>query len=315
MSFIKDLRRDEVREGFLVKSGRKKVWERQLELWQEVDRICRKHSVTYWAACGTLLGAARHGGFIPWYDKLELCMMRPEFNRFCRLVESEFGRSGGLFEVRLKNFTRLVISHSQTTLLTKKDLTDKRGAKGLLIEIFPLDAAQDNTTEGLFAANGINELFATMYNFKVVEEYLAAGNVPANELQVIEAFRALNDRDKQLDFLERYAEGLFSWSGTVNRTEKSAEKFPQAKEWYGSTLRLPFESIELPAPVGYEHILTTIYGDWHEFIYDHKTRLGVIHSADIPYKESVAHLNSEMILETLLKNERKSSTVSKEASD
>lgn len=315
MAFIKDLNLDEVREGFLVKASRKKVWQRQLEMWQEVDRICRKHAVTYWAAYGTLLGAARHGGFVPWYDKLELCMMRPEYNRFCRVVAEEFRRGGNLFEIRFRHFTRLVISHSQTALLTKNDLINKQGAKGLLIEIFPLDAAPDGTSEGLFAANGINELFAAMYNFSLVEDYLAAGNAPANELRVIEAFHALNDKDKQLDFLEQYAEGVFDWSGTVNRTEKSSEKLSQAKSWYRETIRLPFETIELPAPVGYENILTTIYGDWHEYVYDRRSRLGIIHSADVSYKECLAKLNTEMILETLAKNERKDETLSKEASD
>ena len=47
MAFIKDLYRDEIRSGYLVTSDIKKVWNRQLELWQELDRICRKHGITY----------------------------------------------------------------------------------------------------------------------------------------------------------------------------------------------------------------------------------------------------------------------------
>ena len=82
MAFIEDLEHDEIRDGFLVSSDRKKVWQRWLELWQEVDRICRKHGLKYWAAYGTLLGAARHKGFIPWDEDLDLCMMRPDYNRF-----------------------------------------------------------------------------------------------------------------------------------------------------------------------------------------------------------------------------------------
>ncbi|MBR1645748.1 MAG: LicD family protein [Selenomonadaceae bacterium] len=65
MSFIRDLYRDEIRDGWLVTADTKKIWNRQLEIWSELDRICRKHDITYWAGWGTLLGAARHNGFIP----------------------------------------------------------------------------------------------------------------------------------------------------------------------------------------------------------------------------------------------------------
>lgn len=312
MAFIKNLNQDGVREKFLVKAGRKKVWERQLEIWQEVDRICRKHAVTYWAAYGTLLGAARHSGFVPWYDKFELCMMRPDFNRFCQVVEEELQRSDSLFEIRLKNFARLVISHSQTTLLILDDLKGKSTGGGLLIEIFPLDVASDGTSESIFAANGIKELFATVYDFSAVEKYLASGVNPANELRVIQGLYAL-PKDKQLEFLNQYAEGVFGWSSKVNRLEKLEEKLPQSKEWYRSTISLPFESIKLPAPADYEKVLTSIYGDWRKFVYDKKRRLGVLHSADIPYKDCLKFINSEMLLNTFDAEESSDKTNSEEA--
>ena len=315
MGFIKDLDFDEVRDNFLVKSDRKKVWERQLEMWREVDRICRKHGIRYWATYGTLLGAARHGGFIPWYDGFELCIMRPEYNRFRQVMEEEFRLGGGVFEVLHVNFTRIIISHSQTTLLAKSDFTDLQGAKGLVIEIYPLDAAPDGTAESVFAANGINELFVTMYDYPTVEKYLAECNEPANELRVLVAFHALDDKDKQLAFLDKYAEGVFDWSSAVNRPEKSAEKISQPKDWYRKTIYLPFESIELPAPADYDKVLRAVYGDWHRFRNDMKFRLGVVHSADIPYKESLAQLNLKMILETFEKNERKDKLSAAEEAD
>lgn len=304
MAFIADINHDEIRNGFLIKAGRKKVWERQLEIWQEVDRICRKHAIAYWAAYGTLLGAARHGGFIPWYDKLDLCMMRPEFNRFSKVMEKEFRQSGGLCEVRLSNFSRLVISHSQTTLLMPSDLINKQGVKGLIIDIFPLDAALDDTAKGLFAANGINELFATVYDYSAVEKYLAEGVTPANELRVIKALHELSDKDKQLEFLNQYAEGLFSWSKAVHWVIHFAQE-SQLKEWYRKTIYLPFESVQMPVPVDYDKVLTNVYGDWHEFIYDKKSRLGVRHSADIPYKEFMELINVDMLIKNLDKDDLK----------
>lgn len=55
----------------------------------ELKRICEKHNLTYFLAYGTLLGAIRHQGFIPWDDGIDTAMPRPDFNKFCKIVKSE----------------------------------------------------------------------------------------------------------------------------------------------------------------------------------------------------------------------------------
>ena len=87
MSYVKNLYRDEIRDDVLIKANLKKVWNRQLEIWAEVDRLCRKHAIKYHINYGTLLGAIRHGGFIPWDKDMDFFMMRPEYDRFRHLVE------------------------------------------------------------------------------------------------------------------------------------------------------------------------------------------------------------------------------------
>ena len=68
--FIENIEHDEMRDGFLVTSNRKKLWNVQIGLINEVARICKKHDIRWFAIGGTLLGAARHKGFIPWDDAL-----------------------------------------------------------------------------------------------------------------------------------------------------------------------------------------------------------------------------------------------------
>ncbi len=62
---------------------------RMLELLVEVDRICRKHNIRYWLSSGTLIGAARHKGFIPWDDDLDIEMLLPDYNRLMKVLQQE----------------------------------------------------------------------------------------------------------------------------------------------------------------------------------------------------------------------------------
>lgn len=286
MAFIDDLQNDEIRDGFLVMADRKKVWNRQLEIWQEIDRVCRKHNITYYAIYGTLLGAARHKGFIPWDDDLDLCMLRPEYNRFYEIIDDELKDT--VFEVRVKTSSALTVAHSQTTALVRKDFTDKTGSKGLVVDVFSMDIAPDGTKDAFNAVNAINELMGTIYNFPALVEHANKGRRTLNDWSVIEGLHAVQDRAKQFEFLNTFAEGLFDWSKAVNWLEytcKDMQTKPYQKAWFDETIHLPFETAELPAPAAYDEILTTFYGDWHKFVWDGRYKLGLLHSADIPYKE------------------------------
>lgn len=80
---------DEVRSGYLVKAEVKKLWAVELEILLEIDRICSKWGIKYWVDYGTMLGAVRHKGFIPWDDDLDLGMLRTDYEKFRKVVKSE----------------------------------------------------------------------------------------------------------------------------------------------------------------------------------------------------------------------------------
>jgi len=291
MTFIKDLNDDEIRNGFLVTSKRKRVWNRQLEVWQAVDEICRRHDIPYWATCGTLLGAVRHGGFIPWYDKFNLCMMRPDFNRFCEAATKEL--AGTDFEISAEIASICKVYHSQTTLLTEKNFIDKHASKGLFIEIFSLDAAADDTEKGTVACNAIEELFTAVCDYPAVVNRALNDDKFINDWSVIESL-INTDADKKFEFFRTYAAGMFDLSQSVHFLYDS-RKAPQQKALYRATVYLPFESIELPAPADYEQVLTACFGYWHKFAYKPAKHLGIIHSPDIPYREFLTLINKETI--------------------
>ena len=114
----------------------------QLGLLHEVDRICREHGIAYMAVHGTLLGAVRHRGFIPWDDDADIAMPRPEYDRFLEIARRELrepyflqtpDREPGCF---FGGYTKL--RDSRTAALEERN----RGRKfnqGIWIDIFPLD--------------------------------------------------------------------------------------------------------------------------------------------------------------------------------
>ncbi len=82
-SFLGTFRRSQLRECQL----------KQLSILKEVDRICRKYNLIYWLDGGTLLGAIRHKGFIPWDDDLDIAMPIDDFEKFKKIVQKELPES------------------------------------------------------------------------------------------------------------------------------------------------------------------------------------------------------------------------------
>ena len=89
MEYIKDIYRDEIRDGFLVTADRKKIWQVEMELLEVLDRICCRNGLRYFVDYGTLLGAVRHRGFIPWDNDIDVVMMRPDYERLKLVIAKE----------------------------------------------------------------------------------------------------------------------------------------------------------------------------------------------------------------------------------
>ncbi len=89
LSFPLEYYCDEVREGFFVSEAMKRFWAAQLVVLAEIDKICKKHNINWYADSGTLLGAVRHKGYIPWDDDLDIAMFRDDYNKFLTYAREE----------------------------------------------------------------------------------------------------------------------------------------------------------------------------------------------------------------------------------
>ena len=79
----------EERDGFYIEPMMKKAWAAQIEVLLEVQKVCEKNGIQYFAEYGTMLGAVRHKGFIPWDDDLDICMRREDYMKFISVVERD----------------------------------------------------------------------------------------------------------------------------------------------------------------------------------------------------------------------------------
>ena len=305
MAFIKDLHRDEIRDGWLVTSDIKKVWNRQLEIWQEVDRICRKHGIIYWAGFGTLLGAVRHKGFIPWDEDMDLMLLRSEYDHFCKVLDEEL--NGELFEIKHKTFVLTKLCHSQTTCLESNYGLENDTPQGLGIDVYALDIAPDGTENSLLAFKAMQEVMAAVTDISQVVEMTHAkkDGYLVMELETLQQIAALPFQERLAE-LYRYTYALWAQSSEVGYYDMMLAKMlseplrerPFRKEWFDETIYLPFETIELPVPKDYEKILARRYGDdWRIPMHDGENRLGVLHSADIPWREFFRLVDVKKILD------------------
>ena len=89
ISFPPSFFREEVRNGFYITTMMKRYWAGQLQMLSDIDKLCRKHGIKWFSDYGTLLGAVRHGGYIPWDDDFDIYMLRDDYERFFEIAKKE----------------------------------------------------------------------------------------------------------------------------------------------------------------------------------------------------------------------------------
>lgn len=271
--------KEETRCGFTIPAFMKHAWAAQLEMLSFVDKICEENDINYFANWGTLLGAVRHQGYIPWDDDLDLCMFRKDLQKFCQVVDNYEGiliqncynaADHGFHAYRVMNSTLYTVERK-----VYKEYCGFPFPVGL--DIFNLDyvprekALEEEQIEAIrkcaIAANARewldrNEPMDAGYGEQFTEYKDAVKWLEKNcGMQ----FSTEYPDYQEIVILHEEIAGLYGDEDADFVTEMqclaSGGNYYIPKDVYRSTIRIPFENTTIPAPIGYNDILRTKYSD------------------------------------------------------
>lgn len=286
MNYIKNIYIDEIRNGFLVTSDKKKLWNAQIEILLEFDRICKKYNLIYYAEGGTLLGAARHGGFIPWDDDIDLIMFRPDYNRLCQIAPYEFKEPYFFQNIYTDDFALMItkIRRSDTSAIENIEMLSSYN-QGIFIDIWPMDDKSDGTPRNNRIYEIKNLLFTAISDPDMIEDMLNRQVEMILPASFMNRYLNLSIRDKFKEY-EIFCENHFGESSLLccDFAVNTGKKTDILRKWYDKIIMLPFENIKVPVPYEYDKVLTAEYGNWHELVKDGRQHASFI-STDIPYRD------------------------------
>lgn len=300
---------EEVRCGYLVTSEVKGLWAVCLDLLESFKKVCAKYHLRYFAAYGTLIGAMRHNGFIPWDDDLDLVMPRKDYEELCRHAE-EFKYPYFLqMEKNDVGFSRPFarLRNSETTAVQKIEDFGKRihYNQGIFIDIFPIDSFPDDEKDLELFVSKTTQLKNKMLKFSRWSTRYIRYQDEKSRLKIKEKVRyfislILQFSMERLKLQNPYVRQLDKASQSFNDSNtglcgvpyiwKAGKKWVWKKEWFEETIEVPFEMISISVPKNYDEILSTIYGNWREFVVGKNTHGELLFDTSVSYKEFIKRL-------------------------
>ena len=275
-----DFLKEEERCGYLVSGQMKEIWAVELDLFAEFDRVCKKHNITYFASSGTMLGAVRHKGFIPWDDDMDFMLHRTEYDKLCAVAEKEF-QHPYFFQTEWTDRGTLrghaQLRNSLTTGILKKDLMKKLPYnQGIFIDIFPMDAVCDDSAE--FERNR-QEAQKVIRKFTRIASLTNRFYTPEQKdfkfyLKSI-AHAVLSGPCKNLVSYDKYFREYENLMKLHNNEQTKmlgllglhfTTDYLRYRSDFEEVTELPFEFLKMPVPKNYDHALHHIYGDYMKFV-------------------------------------------------
>ncbi len=260
----------ETRDGFYIEPMVKRAWAAEVEVLQEIARICEKYDIQYFAEWGTLLGAVRHKGFIPWDDDLDIGMKREDYRKFETVAKQELPEGFLLLNIYTEPEYKGLVSRVVNTASVRFDKEHMERFHGFPysagVDIFPVDyIPRDKEAESLQCQ--------LVHLVRGITEHMTM-EMPTDP-EVITAIAQIqqlcgvkfHDREpllKQMLYLVDNLCALYTAEDSDELTSMpdlaNGWDYHVKKESYEKFIMMPFEKIKIPVPVGYDEILKIKYG-------------------------------------------------------
>lgn len=286
----------ETRDGFFIEAMMKCAWAAYVEVLETFDSLCTRHGLKYFAAYGTMLGAVRHKGFIPWDDDVDIFMFREDYDRLLHLPAQELPSGFFLHSIYENNIhpqLYAIFVNSSKIDYSPEHLRHFHGCPYVVgLDIYPLDNLSDNESE-IEAQAGLLRIV-----LQVIQLYYQSPDAALELLPEIESLcnvrlnREHNLKNQLLKVADNICQmyrdtsngDLISFTSNLNRF------YRMKREWFQETLRMPFETSTVPVPVGRHEVLTAIFGDY-------MTPVRGIQAHDYPFYREQERILTESILQ------------------
>lgn len=234
-----------------------------LKVLESIHVFCTEHDIKYSLAGGTLIGAIRHQGFIPWDDDIDIMMPRPDYDRFCRMYVS----SDRFQLVTQKNsyipFSR-VCECKESYVEPSAVWHDLNVQTGVWVDIFPLDGAYENDD---FYDSRVSQLFHVTDVIWLMRKYKSGKCSVREKLNLCsllcrDGFCSIKTKLKRYDTLCRELEYGSTERFASYTNPIYGKKDRHRMECFSSLIDITFEGRMYKALKGYDEYLTNLYGDY-----------------------------------------------------
>lgn len=236
----------------------------ELDILRTFTDVCERLGLRYYLVGGTLLGAVRHGGFIPWDDDIDVAMLREDYDRFARIAQAELGTD--YFYQSPDTDPHYFLTYAKIrkkgTFFYEERFRNAQFAQGVFIDIFPLDFCPPKgpVCHLLFNVLAVMNYRGQVDSGEAYRPYAElSGRIGYALLRLYSPEGLVRARRRLLRLSKRLSDGktMASYAGAYGYRR---EIFPEG--WFGMPRMLRFEGQDMAAPQESEQMLTQLYGDY-----------------------------------------------------